>query len=152
MAQLSLIVASLAALVSGVVAPAVAQQPAPGDSTLFAAREAVWRDYFAASPDLKATLPDDFVALQAGDSSWDGKARILARAEASVRSGTRLSSLRFPRNVVQRHGNVAVIHSRYEAVLEREGKPMTMKGQITEVFVWDGKRWLHPSWHMDFDS
>jgi ketosteroid isomerase-like protein len=151
MAQLSLIAASLVALLGALAGPAAAQQAPPGDSVLFAAREAVWRDYFNASPQLTETLPDDFVALQAGDSSWDGKARILARAAASARTGTRLASLRFPRNVVQRHGNVAVIHSRYEAILERDGKPTTMKGQITEVFVWNGRRWMHPSWHMDFD-
>jgi hypothetical protein len=62
----------------------------------------------------------------------------------------KLISLSFPRNKVERHGNVAVIHSRYEASFQ--GGPRTsIRGNITEVFVWNGSSWSHPSWHMDFD-
>ena len=49
-------------------------------------------------------------------------------------------SLRFPRNRVERYGHVAVIHSRYEAVLEGSGRT-TLQGNITEVFVWNGSGW-----------
>lgn len=42
--------------------------------------------------------------------------------------------------------------SRYEAVLDGPEGRTTMRGNITEVFRWDGRRWLHPSWHMDFDG
>jgi hypothetical protein len=127
-----------------------AQTPiAPSDSSLFAAREAVWRDYFAASPALADELPADFVAIQAGDSLWADRARTLTGAKATAAVGTKLTSLRFPRNVVQRYGNVAIIHSRYEMTLERPGGTRTTNGQITEVFVWTGVRWIHPSWHME---
>ena len=127
----------------------VAQTSAPSDSSLFAAREAVWRDFFAASPTLAEELPADFVAIQAGDSLWADRARTLMDAKASAARGTRLTALRFPRNVVQRYGNVAVIHSRYEMTLERPGGTRTTSGQITEVFVLTGRRWIHPSWHME---
>jgi hypothetical protein len=130
---------------------AVAQKgAAPPDSSLFAAREAVWRDFFAAAPGLASALPENFVGIVTGDSVWDGRAATLADAKASAASGTRLAALRFPRNVVQRYDDVAIIHSRYEAVLEKEGQSQTMRGQITEVFVWTGSRWIHPSWHMDW--
>jgi hypothetical protein len=122
---------------------------APSDSSLFAAREAVWRDYFTASPALGDELPADFVAIQAGDSLWADRVRTLKGASVSAAVGTRLTSLRFPRNVVQRYGNVAIIHSRYEMTLERPGGTRTTSGQITEVFLWTGLRWIHPSWHME---
>jgi Domain of unknown function (DUF4440) len=127
------------------------QSTTPSDSSLFAAREAVWRDYFANGPDLATALPDNFVAINTADSLWEDRAATLAGARASVARGTRLTELRFPRNVVQRYGNVAIIHSRYEAVLETGGDRFTMRGHITEVFVWDGKRWIHPSWHLNIE-
>ncbi|HEX9894667.1 MAG TPA: hypothetical protein VGA78_12130, partial [Gemmatimonadales bacterium] len=87
-------------------------------ASLYAAREKAWRDYFANSPDLARTLPADFVGIEAGDSLWDDLAETLAAAKASASRGIRLTALRFPRNRVERYGNVAVIHSRYEAELE----------------------------------
>ena len=126
-----------------------AQSRMPSDTSLFAAREAVWRDFFAASPALAEELPADFVAMQARDSAWADRARTLAQARASAAAGTRLVSLRFPRNLVQRYGNVAIIHSRYEMTLERPAGTRTTAGQITEVFVWTGQRWIHPAWHME---
>jgi hypothetical protein len=130
---------------------AEAEDAGPSEASLLAAREAVWRDYFANRPDLASALPDDFVAIEQGDSVWADRGRTLANARASAERGTKLVSLEFPRNRIERYGPVAVIHSRYRAVLEgREGR-QTMAGQATEVFRWTGTRWVHPSWHLDFD-
>ena len=131
---------------------AIGQAPDTTEASLFAARDAVWRDYFANGPNLPLTLPEGFIGIQAGDTTWDDRARTLASSKASVQRGTRLVSLKFPRNRVERYGMVAVIHSRYEAVLQGPDGTTTLRGNITEVFRWDGKRWLHPSWHMDFDG
>jgi hypothetical protein len=121
-------------------------------ASLLRAREAVWRDWFANGPNLSATLPADFVSIHAGDSAWTDKAGTMASSRASVAEGLRLVSLRFPRNKIERYGHVAVIHSRYEAILDGPKGKTTLRGNITEVFRWDGKRWLHPSWHMDSDN
>lgn len=143
----------LVVLAAGCAVPVAAQdRPVPPDSSLLAAREAVWRDWFAAAPGLAEALPADFVALNPGDSLWADRAATLASAAASAADGVRLLELRFPREVVQRHGEVAVVHSRYEAVLQRGDARWTMRGRITEVFTWDGRRWLHPSWHMEVDA
>ncbi|MBI4502267.1 MAG: nuclear transport factor 2 family protein [Gemmatimonadetes bacterium] len=128
-----------------------AQTPGPSDESLFAAREAVWRAYFANAPELAQVLPNDFVGIVAGDSAWADRAATLTGAKASVARGTRLVALRFPRNVVQRYGSVAILHSRYEAEFDGPDGPNTMRGQITEVFVWSGSRWIHPAWHMEID-
>ena len=123
----------------------------PSDSSLYAAREAVWRAYFANSPDLADALTADFVGIATADSVWRDRSATLAEAKASAEHGTRLVELRFPRNVLHRYGNVAVIHSRYDAVLAEPTGNQPMRGRITEVFVWNGKRWMHSSWQMDFD-
>lgn len=130
---------------------AIAQTADTTEASLLRAREAVWRDWFANGPNLAVTLPADFVSIHAGDSIWTDKAATLASSRASA-AEKRLVSLRFPRNKIERYGHVAVIHSRYEAVLEGTKGRTTLRGNITEVFRWDGKRWLHPSWHMDSDG
>jgi hypothetical protein len=131
---------------------AIAQTADTTEASLLRAREAVWRDWFANGPNLAVTLPADFVSIHAGDSTWTDKAGTMASSRASVAEGRKLVSLRFPRNKIERYGLVAVIHSRYEAILDGPKGKTTLRGNITEVFRWDGKRWLHPSWHMDSDG
>ena len=144
--------AAFIALTLGFIPALVAQKADTSEASLLAAREAVWRDYFANSPRLATSLTPDFIAMQAGDTSWGNRDQTLARAKASAAAGTRLVSLAFPRNRIERYGPIAIIHSRYEARLESPSGGNTMKGQITEVFRWDGVRWLHSSWHMDFEG
>jgi hypothetical protein len=135
------------------LAPAAAQQPADTtEASLLRARDKVWRDYFASTPDLALTLPAEFVSIHSGDSTWGNRTATLESARASAASGRKLVSLHFPRNKIERYGPVAVIHSRYQAELDGPDGRTTLQGNITEVFRWDGKRWLHPSWHMDFDG
>jgi hypothetical protein len=123
----------------------------PDEISLLAAREAVWRDWFAGAPRLAETLTSDFIGIQAGDSTWSDQAATIAASRASAASGVKLVSLEFPKNKIERYGPVAVIHSRYRAVLEGPQGQNVLAGQITEVFRWDGRRWVHPSWHMDSD-
>ena len=140
-------------LATAPLAPAAEQQTADTtQASLLREREAVWRDFFASTPDLAVKLPPEFVSIHSGDSTWRDRAATLELARASAASGRKLVSLQFPRNKIERYGAVAVIHSRYEAVLEGPDGRTTIRGNITEVFRWDGKRWLHPSWHMDFDG
>lgn len=129
-----------------------AQAADTSEASLLKAREAVWRDYFANAPTLATALPDNFISLGAGDSTWRDKAAVLAGSRASAAEGRKLVSLRFPRNKIERYGPVAVIYSRYEMVLDGPMGRTTTRGNVTEVFRWDGKRWLHPSWHLDSDS
>jgi hypothetical protein len=145
------------ALALGVILPVLvaaagrAQRPDTSRASLFAARERVWRDYFGNGADLPRVLTADFVGIQAGDTTWTDRAATLAGARESAERGSRLVSLQFPRNVVERYGNVAIVHSRYLAELDGPDGRSSLRGNITEVFVWTGSRWAHSSWHMDFD-
>ena len=132
--------------------PLAAQKADTSEASLLAARDAVWRDYFANAPTLASSLTENFVAIEAGKPTWDNRDQTLALSKASAANGTKLVSLTFPRNQIERYGPIAIVHSRYEARLDGPRGPNTMKGQITEVFRWDGRRWLHTSWHMDFDG
>lgn len=129
-----------------------AQAADTSDASLLKAREAVWRDFYANAPTLASVLPPNFIALGAGDSTWQDKATALAASRASAAGGVKLISVRFPRNKIERYGPVAVIYSRYETVVEGPNGRTTRRGNVTEIFRWDGTRWLHPSWHLDSDS
>jgi hypothetical protein len=149
------IIACVSAVVltaGSIVAQSGGRTAEPSEASLLAAREAVWRDFFANAPTLEAVLPANFVALYAGDSTWQDKAAVLAASRGSATGGTKLVSLRFPRNKIERVGPVALIYSRYEMELEGPDGRTTRRGNVTEVFRWDGKRWLHPSWHIDNDG
>jgi hypothetical protein len=152
---LLVVVAILA--IGALAAPSViaARQPqssVPGDASLLAAREAAWRDWFGANPAIEQVLPANFVAIYPNDSMPSDRAKTLSGSKQSKASGREIVSLAFPRDVIQRHGNVAVLHSRYVLTLREQGKPVTRKGWITETFYWDGARWMHPSWHMSDDG
>jgi hypothetical protein len=42
-----------------------------------------------------------------------------------------------------------VLYGRYLAVMESEGSVQTVTGRLTEVFVRQDGRWVHPGWHLD---
>lgn len=154
------IISILLVIVAVVLGAAVTQAPAtakasavPGDSSLLAAREAAWRDWFGAGPGLEKVLPPNFVAIYPNDSLPSYRQKTLDGSRASHASGRAMASLKFPKDVIQRHGNVAVLHSRYELVTrDAKGARETRTGWITETFFWDGARWMHPSWHMSDDT
>jgi hypothetical protein len=150
----ALVVAGIAVIGLAAARPPQGTPPtgAPNDSSMLVAREAAWRDYFAAGPGLATVLPENFVGLSGGDSVSRGRAVTLEGSKQSAASGSKLVALTFPKNLIQRHGNVVVIHSRYEATLQRGKESETLRGWITESFVWDGTKWMHPSWHMSSDS
>jgi hypothetical protein len=129
-----------------------AQAADTSEASLLKAREAVWRDFYANAPTLATALPANFIAMGAGDSTWQDKAAALAASRAAAAAGMKLISVRFPRNKIERYGPVAVIYSRYETVVEGPNGRITRRGNVTEIFRWDGKRWLHPSWHLDSDG
>ncbi len=79
----------------------------------------------------------------------DREAAVLAAAQAFAQSGTKLVRLAFPRTEQQVYGDVAVLYSRYEFELEKNGKRSLQAGRATEVFVWRDSLWQNTGWHLD---
>lgn len=118
-------------------------------ATLLTAREAVWRDYFANPDRLAAGLTPDFIAMNDGGPPWQSKEQVVEGSRASLSGGTALVHLAFPKTEIQRYGEVAIIYTTYELQLSRQGRAGPLeKGQATELFRWDGTRWLHTGWHL----
>lgn len=58
-------------------------------------------------------------------------------------------ALEFPRTEIRIAGNAAIILTTYRMELENGGSFSTISGRATEIFVRQGGRWVHPSWHLD---
>ena len=126
------------------------QRTDPRLSRLLADREAVWQAWFTNDqPRLALLLPSDLVAINSGDTTWQGRAAVLAGAQAFAKSGTKFVGVTFPRTEQQVYGDVAILYSRFEVQLERNGKPSVLAGRATEVFVWRDSVWQNAGWHLD---
>jgi hypothetical protein len=124
--------------------------PAEIDAELLAVRDRVWRDWFAGNePALADVLPADFIGIGPHDAEVTDRAATIAAAQAFAAGGGRLAGLTFEDTRAQRFGDVVVLYSRYEIVVEAGGERTTTGGRATEVFMWRDGRWRHPAWHLD---
>jgi hypothetical protein len=131
-------------------APSPAAADGPIDPGLLAVREGAWRAFFAGDvAALGELLPADFTGISWNDTPLSNREETLAAAKAFKDGGGRLVGLAFPETRAQRVGDVVVLYGRFEAVIETEGRQQTVRGRLTEVFVRQDGKWLHPGWHLD---
>jgi ketosteroid isomerase-like protein len=123
---------------------------------LLDAREAVWRAYFAGDrATLEKLIPEETVAIEAGDNTWSNRQTILDSAVEFAKSGGKLVKLEFPKTEIQVYGFTAVVYSNYAYELETGGQSgnggqhVSQSGRVTEVFVLRKGQWVNPGWHMD---
>jgi len=104
---------------------------------LLAAREAVWRAYFAGDrAALEKLIPEETVTIEAGDDDfWSTRQTILAGSAEFAKNGGKLVRLEFPKTEIQVYGSTAVIYSKYVYELESGGQHINRSGRVTEVFV-----------------
>jgi ketosteroid isomerase-like protein len=128
----------------------VIELPAQDKQKLLAAREAVWRDYFANNkPHLEQTLPTETIAINPGEKTWEGREQILAGAKEFADAGAKLTRLEFPKTEIQAYGNVALLYSEYVYQTEMKGKTEQHSGRATEMFVNRDGKWVNVGWHLD---
>jgi ketosteroid isomerase-like protein len=129
---------------------ATAQLTASQRKELLAAREEVWRAWFANDQKaLDQLLPADTLAINNGEETWEDREAVLRGSRRFASNGGRLVRLEFPRVEIQSYGDVAVIYSLYVFETEANGERKTSSGRATEVFVRKNGRWTNPGWHMD---
>ena len=118
---------------------------------LLAAREAVWRAYFAGDrATLEKLIPEETIAINPdGDPNWAGRQQVLDGSAEFAKSSRKLIKLEFPKTEIQMYGMTAVIYSIYSFELEAGGQRTTHSGRVTEVFVLRNGQWVNPGWHMD---
>ena len=124
--------------------------PEPLKQRLLAAREAVWRAYFAGDrATLEKLIPEETVTIEAGDNNWSNRQKILEGSAEFAKGGGKLVKLEFPKTEIQLYGFTAMVYSNYAYELEMGGKRINRSGRVTEVFVLRKGQWVNPGWHMD---
>src|SRR5256714_7484380 len=79
---------------------------------LLDAREAVWRAFFANDrATLEKLVPEETIAIEAGDSDWSNRQTILDGAAQFAKGGGKLLKLVFPKTEIQFYGLTAVVYS-----------------------------------------
>jgi ketosteroid isomerase-like protein len=117
---------------------------------ILAAREKVWRAYFANDrAALEKMVPGEVIAINSGSPEWDNKAKILAGAQRFAESGAKLLKLEFPKTEMQVYGNTVLIYTTYSMEIEAGGKRNVSSGRATEMFVRRGDELVNVGWHLD---
>jgi ketosteroid isomerase-like protein len=117
---------------------------------ILAAREAVWKAYFANDrAALERLIPDEAIAIDDGSSEWSNKTAILAGAKRFADSGRKLVRLEFPKTEMQIYGGAIIVYTTYICEIESNGKRATQSGRGTEIFVRRGNELVNAGWHLD---
>jgi len=117
-------------------------------SQVLAARDAIWRAWFANDRvALARLLPRSTTAGEGG--GWETRDEILDGSRRSASSGRRLVGIRFDDTRLHAQGNVVVVFSTYTMELEDKGQRSTVSGSASEIFVRtaDGI-WQNPFWYL----
>jgi hypothetical protein len=129
---------------------AASPSPTTEKDQILAAREAVWRDWFAGDrAALEREVPPETIAISASETNWHNQKEILQSAADFHAAGGKLLRLEFPRTEIQRFGEVAMLYSQYELETETNGKRSVESGRVTEIFVLRDGHWVNPGWHTD---
>ena len=117
---------------------------------VLAAREAVWKAYFANDrAALERLIPDEAIAIDSGSSEWSNRAAILDGAKRFADGGGKLARLEFPKTEMQIYGGAVIVYTTYICEIETNGKRETQSGRGTEIFVRRGNELVDVGWHLD---
>ena len=117
--------------------------------SLLAAREAVWRGWFAGdTASLMKVLAPELVTIGTS-GSFSTRTASLEASRGFAAAGGKLTRLVFPRTEFQAYGATVILYTTYEMDVVSDGKGRTERGAATEVFVRqpDG-RWVHTGWQL----
>jgi uncharacterized protein DUF4440 len=132
--------------------PLIAQTPTTAQQ-LIAARDTVWRAWFAGDTTLlRRFVPTSAAAAEGGETlQWSDRRAILDGARRSAASGVKLAQLDFAGTQIDASGNSAIVRSRFRYILQHGQKVDTSSGVASEVFVREKGRWVNPFWELEFD-
>ena len=117
--------------------------------SVLAAREAVWRAWFAGdTAALGELVPPELVTIDGDTGGFGTRPSNLEGSRRFAASGGKLTRLVFPRTEFQAYGNTVILYTTYELDLLSGGKTNTDRGAATEVFVRQNGRWLNTGWQL----
>jgi len=124
--------------------------PSAEREALLAAREAVWRAWFANDVAvLRDLVPEESIAIDPGVPSWADRDEILRRSAEFANGGGELIRLEFPETKMQVYGDVVILYTKFIFEAQRDGVRNVTTGRGTEVFVKRAGKWLNSGWHLE---
>lgn len=118
-------------------------------TTVLAAREAVWRAWFAGDIDTLAKLvPAELITIEPDSDAFGTRESTLAGSRSHAASGAKLTRLVFPRTQFQAYGNTIILYTTYEMDILSHSQTRTERGAATEVFVRQNGKWLNTGWQL----
>ena len=116
---------------------------------LFAAREAVWRAWFAGdTKQLSTLLPPELVTIEPSSAKFGTLKSNLDGSRGFAATGGKLTRLVFPTTEIQAYGATVILYTTFEMDVVEGGKTRTSKGAATEVFVRRDGRWINSGWQL----
>ena len=116
---------------------------------LFAAREAVWRAWFAGdTTQLSSLLPPELITIEPSSSQFGTLKSNLEGSRGFAAGGGKLTRLVFPTTEIQAYGATVILYTTFEMDVVEGGKTRTSKGAATEVFVRRDGRWINTGWQL----
>ncbi|HXZ10824.1 MAG TPA: nuclear transport factor 2 family protein [Candidatus Sulfotelmatobacter sp.] len=123
-----------------------------GKQELLAAREAVWRAWFANdAARLTELIAPELIAIEVGEK-WQSRDDELAAAKDFAARGGKLVRLEFPETEIQAYGATAILYTKFKLETEADGKQSSLSGRATEMFVRRQGKWVNVGWHLDSGS
>ena len=116
---------------------------------LLAAREAVWRAWFAGDTGrLTTLLPPELITIEPSSGKFGNLQSNLDESRQFAARGGKLTRLAFPTTEFQAYGAAVIVYTTYEMDLLVDGKTRTERGAATEVFARRNGRWVNTGWQL----
>lgn len=116
---------------------------------VLAAREAVWRAWFAGNVEaLSGLVPPELISVEPNSSTFGTRTSNLARSREFASAGGKLTRLVFPHTEFQAYGQTVILYTTYEMDLLTGGQSSTERGSATEVFVQQNGKWINTGWQL----
>ena len=116
---------------------------------VLAAREAVWRAWFAGdTKQLTTLLPPELITIEPSSAAFGDLKSNLQGSRDFAAGGGKLTRLVFPTTEFQAYGATVILYTTYEMDLLVDGKTRTDRGAATEVFVRQNGRWVNTGWQL----
>jgi hypothetical protein len=116
---------------------------------LFAAREAVWRAWFAGdTKQLTSLLPPELITIEPSSRAFGTLKSNLEGSRGFAAGGGKLTRLVFPTTEIQAYGATVILYTTFDMDLLEDGKTRTERGAATEIFVRRNGRWINTGWQL----
>ena len=116
---------------------------------VLAAREAVWRAWFAGNTkQLTALLPPELITIEPSSATFGTLESNLEGSRGFAAGGGKLTRLVFPTTEMQAYGATVIVYTTFEMDLLEAGKTRTERGAATEIFVRRNGRWVNTGWQL----